>query len=199
MTEKLDHFDPTLEMILGIKRQLLQAGIPEEEIPYDWLRSMIAATCKWFITTQDGLEHFSRLFCFDLKAADDDKDYLLVDNINRTTIALENKQVTFFEGVMVDGRPVAIADTTREGPIPALELEFSDSSKNQCEDCGIVSHCLKEIRVPFTEKLMALCNYCLTYHVHPRVSEQGGTRICQECTVTSCRHHPASTRRRTTG
>lgn len=186
-------------MILGIRRQLLRAGIPDEDIPYDWLRSIVAATCKWFVTTNDGLEYFSRLFCFDLKIAENDKDYFLVDNINRTTIPLKNNQVTFFEGVLIDGHPLPRADSTREGPIPPLELEFSDSTKNQCEDCGIVSHCLKEIREPFTDSLMSLCNYCVTYHEHPKVKDQGGCEICQECSVTVCRHHPVSTRRRTTG
>lgn len=199
MTEKLDPFGPSLESLSGIKHQLLRAGIPEHEIPHDWLPTIIAATNKWLTTTEDGLRLLSRLFCFDLKYAEDDKDYLLVNNANGQTISLENKQVAFFSGALVNGRPVAIADPRRKGPIPPVELEISETTKTRCDDCGIVSHCIKEILEPFSDSLRDLCNNCRTYHEHPKVNELGSYDACRKCSSRVCRHHPASNRKYSAG
>jgi hypothetical protein len=191
MTEKLDPYAPTLERVLGIKRQLLRAGIPEEQIPMEWLSAIIAATEKWIVTTDEGLSYISELLDFKTRPGDSDKEYALIDNTTQIHHRLKNTQVTFFEGVMVNGRPVPIFDPYAQEFIPPLELDILESSKNKCDGCGIVSHCLKEILEPFSEKLEHLCNYCLTYHEHPRVNDQGGIRICQDCTVKNCQHHPS--------
>lgn len=143
------------------------------------------------MTTDEGLEYISNLLRFKMRYGNSDQEYTLIDNINQTQSSLKNTQVVFFEGVLVQGRPVPVMDPSVKDFIPPLELEISESSKNKCDGCGITTHCLKEILEPFSEKLERLCNYCLTYHEHPRVNDFGGERVCQECSVHKCHHHPA--------
>lgn len=190
MTEKLDPFAPTKERILGIKRQLLRAGIPEEAIPLDWFPAILAADEKWLATTDEGLQYVCGLLDIKTKYGDTDKVYTLVDNVSNTQSTLKNNQVVFFEGVLVSGRPVALMDPSVKQFIPPLELEISEIDKNKCDSCGIVSHCLKEVLEPFSERLEHLCNYCLTHNEHPRINSMGGFDVCQECTVYKCQHHP---------
>ena len=179
-------------MVVGIKRQLLRAGIPEEELPIEWIPAIITAMEKWIVTSDDGLKYISNLLGFKMRYGDSDKDYTLIDNINQDHKSLKNTQVMFFEGVIVHGRPVPIMDPHVKEFIPPIELEISESTKNKCDSCGIVSHCLKEVLEPYTEKLECLCNYCLSHHESPRVSDHGGSYICQECSVHNCHHHPES-------
>jgi len=199
MTEKLDQYAPTLERVLGIKRQLLRAGIPEDHIPSDWMPAIIAAMEKWIITTDDGLDYISSLLGFQTRQGDSDKEYTLIDNINQNHKSVKNTQVVFFDGVIVHGRPVPIMNPDLKEFIPPLELEISESTKNKCDSCGIVSHCLKEVLEPYTEKLECLCNFCLSHHENPKVSDYGGFRVCQECSVHSCHHHPSKERKRAGG
>jgi len=180
---------------MGVRHQLLQAGIHEDDIPNDWLPAVIAATEKWLITTPNGLNYIAGLFGFNLKPGEEDKDYLLVDNVNFNTIQLKTSQVCFFEGAMVDGVPVPLVDPEKNNPIPPLELEISESTKNKCDNCGIVAHCNKEILEPITQQIVSLCNYCITFHEHPRVNENGGWIRCEQCTVLRCKNHPPLTRR----
>lgn len=174
----------------GIKRQLLRAGIPEEHLPIDWIPAIIAAMEKWITTTDDGLQYISDLLGFRIRPGESDKDYTLIDNINQNHQSLKTTQVAFFDGVLVRGRPVPIMDPTLRDFIPPLELEISESTKNRCDGCGIVSHCLKEILEPYSERLESLCNYCVTHHEYLRVNDHGEDRVCQECSVSNCHHHP---------
>lgn len=180
---------------MGVKRQLLRAGINNDDIPNQWLPAIIAAMEKWLVTTDEGLQYTSNLYGFELKPSDDDKTYTLIDNVNRNTTELKNNQVWVFKGYLVNGKVVPEMDYSKENPIPPQELEISESTKNKCEDCGIVSHCLKDILEPSTDRLTSLCNYCISFHEHPRVSDQGGWQICEKCSVTRCKNHPGETRR----
>lgn len=175
---------------MGVRHQLLRAGIHEDDIPGVWLPAIIAAMEKWLITTEDGLKYISKLFDFKIKPAESDKDYILIDKINNTSISLKNTQVWFFEGVMVNGSPVALADPDKPSMYP-LELEILETTKNKCDSCGIVAHCLREILEPLTDSLVSLCNYCISFHEHPRVNDHGSWTVCEECTVQKCRNHPA--------
>jgi hypothetical protein len=175
---------------MGVRHQLLRAGIPEEDIPANWMPAIIAAMEKWLITTEDGLSYISTLFDFKIKPADSDKDYTLIDNVNNTSITLKNSQVWFFEGCLVNGHPVPVIDPNKNNPIQPIELEIENSTKNQCESCGIVVHCLREILEPITDSLISLCNYCISFHEHPKVSDLGGWTVCEECTVVRCKNHP---------
>lgn len=190
MTEKLDSYRPSLEMTQGIRHQLQRAGINSDDIPMQWDEAIIAATIKWFLTTQDGLEYFSRLFCCEGKKGEDDKEYAISDNVNNRLISIKNSDVWLFEGALVGGRPMPLMDPHRKGVIPPLELEISETYKNKCDGCGIVSHCLKYLMDPYTEESSHLCNYCVTFHEHPKVNDCGGLRYCEECTVQGCKHHP---------
>jgi hypothetical protein len=151
--------------------------------------AIIAAMTKWTATTKEGLEFVSKLLGFNIKQGESDKDYILIDNVNRKQEQLKNTRVTFFEGVLVDGHPIPVVSPDNIFISP-IELEILETTKNKCDGCGIVSHCLKEILEPFSDKLEYLCNYCITYHEHPRVNESGGYNICKDCTVFKCQHHP---------
>jgi len=181
---------------MGIRHQLLRAGIHEDDLPSSWLPAIIAAMEKWLITTPDGLKYVAGLFNFDIKPGEEDKNYLLVDNVNYTTIPLKTSQVWFFEGALVDGIPIPLMNVEKVPPLPQLELEISESAKNKCDNCGIVSHCTKELLDPITDNLVSLCNYCVTFHEHPRVNENGGWQVCERCTTLKCKNHPVPTRKR---
>lgn len=176
-TEKLDPYAPDPKTIAGVKSQLLNAGVPAETIPQEWLPAIIAATAKWVQTTEDGLAFASRLLHFELTRGEDDKSYKVVNDFTGKEYTANPQDVWFYCGYIVDKKP-----------IPAAMLNISESVRSQCEDCGIVSHCLKQIRYPGTDKLMELCNFCVTYHEHPRVNDEAGD--CASCTVEGCQHHP---------
>ena len=179
-----------MENLIGTKRQLLKAGIVEEEFPSDrMIASIIAAHTKCSLLLEDGLKDFSRLFCFDLKAAESNKEYFVVNNITKKITDVENTDVWFFEGAIVRGVPMVISNPQREGAIPPLELEISESTKNQCDGCGILTHCLREITDPYTRRPSSLCNHCITSHEHPKVNDEGCSKRCEECSVYSCPHH----------
>lgn len=180
---------------MGIRHQLLRAGIHEDDIPSDWLPAIIAATEKWLTTTHDGLKYVSHLFGFEIKPAEEDKDYLLVDNVNYNSIPLKTSQVHFFNGCLVDGIPIPLMDPTKTNPLPPYELEISESPKNRCDNCGIFAHCTKDIVEPVNEKTLSLCNYCITFHEHPRVNDYGGWKKCEQCDALKCRNHPQPQRR----
>lgn len=175
---------------MGIRHQLLQAGIHEDDLPSSWLPAIIAAMEKWLITTPDGLKYVAGLFNFDIKPGEEDKNYLLIDNVNYTTIPLKTSQVWFFEGALVDGIPIPLMDGEKVHPLPQLELEISESAKNKCDNCGIFSHCTKEILDPITDKLLTLCNFCITHDGHPRIKENGNWQQCVECRKHTCGNHP---------
>lgn len=186
MTEKLDPFAPSSESLNGTKQQLLKAGILEEEIPQDWLTAILAAHDKWLLTTENGLKQFSRFFCFNLKGGDDDTDYFVVNNATNVTTNVKTSDVWFFNGVVVRGIPMHVADSRRQGAIPPLELEISEKTKNQCEGCGIFAHCIKDVSDPYTERIETLCNHCITLHEHPKVNDLGGSKVCELCNSQKC-------------
>lgn len=179
-----------------MKRQLLKAGIPDEDIPYDWLRAVAAAMTKWLVTTDDGLKYVASVLGFEIKPTEDDKSFTLVDNVNRITTELKNNQVWVFEGYIVNGRVVPVLDPSKNNPMPPLELDISERTKNQCESCGILSHCLKDVLEPTTDRLTSLCNYCISFHDHPRVNDHGEWQICERCSVTRCKNHPIPSKQR---
>jgi len=176
--------------LIGIKQQLSRAGIDNKDISEDWLRAISAAMTKWLLTTDDGIRYAARLFHLDIKQGDNDKEYTLVDNELRTAHTIKNTSVWFLSGVIVNGRPVPIVDPHRNGHLPKYELEIEDSTKNKCDSCGIVSHCLKEILEPYSEQLQSLCNYCLTHHEHTKVKDVGGIGNCHKCSVVNCKNKP---------
>lgn len=174
----------------GTRQLLVRAGVSPEEIPSEGDRAaVIAAALKWMVTTEDGMKFFSRLFCFKARRGDDDKEYTVIDNVEMKAISVKNTDVWLFEGAFVRGRPVPLIDVQEEDP-PPYELEVTNKLLDDCEGCGMHGHCLKDVDDPITEKKTRLCNYCMTYHEHPKVNDLGGTRTCERCTVVGCKHHP---------
>lgn len=170
-----------------MKQQLLQAGIDNDHIPHDWLPAIIAATEKW-LTTDDGLKHVCRLFNLKARNANSDNEYTLIDNVNRSAKTVKNSQVWLLEGVVVDGKPVSVLTPGTNQDIQPLELEISEKNKNKCDSCGILAHCLTEIREPRTDNLMSYCNYCAYHNEDLRIRDNASLEVCSSCTVSTCSH-----------
>lgn len=191
MTEKLDNYSPTMETVLGVRQQLLRAGIDIEHIPHDWMPAIIAAMTKW-LTTDDGLKYVCNLFKLKSTTAKSDREYTLIDHENKTAVSVKNTQVRLLEGVVVDGRPVAVIDGGGDYPIQPLELEISEIAKNTCDGCGILAHCLTEIREHRTDNIVSYCNYCIAHHEDLRVRDKGSLEVCTSCTVNGCSHYKST-------
>lgn len=179
MDEKLDEFLPSLETLSGVRRQLISAGIKAEDINEEWLVTVVAAMSKWMTRTTDGLEFVVASLGFQRRMGDDDKIYRYIEPTTQNVYEIPPNQVRFFAGAALKGFP-----------INPIDLEVSERRTEQCEGCGIVAHCLKEVRDPISDRLERLCNNCLWQSDNWRIKDHGDPMICQECTVLGCHHHP---------
>lgn len=180
MEEKLDQFMPSMEMVAGVKRQLVAAGIAPEYIPMEWLNAIVAAVNKWH-TTKEGANTLFNQLGFQLIRGKDDKEYEYCDAWgNRYSIP--PTQVMFVQGALVHGNPVNPGSIVVTSKVSA-----------QCEGCGITGHCIEEIRNPSTDRIETLCNTCRAMHNNTRISSTASTNKCTSCTVVSCYHHPRRT------
>lgn len=182
-------------MMQTVRGILTRAGVAEEDLPSRAdQEAVVAATIKWLLTTDGGSEFFSHHFCLKGKHGDADKDYAVIDNVVQKMHTVKNTDVWFFEGVLVRGQPMPISDPQVINSTSPYELDIISKEKNKCEGCGIISHCVKEILDPFDDQMKDMCNFCITYHEHPKVNDIGGLRNCEECSVINCRHHPVRLR-----
>jgi hypothetical protein len=156
-------------------------GCPHEAIPYDWVALTMAAMAKWIATTTEGFQSVGYLLngC-EIKRGHDGDHYELVDDEKNEVRTIKSEDIVFYSGVVVEGKP-----TSR------LNLMISDKPKNQCDDCGIISHCLTkdEVLDTYSGQFKRLCNHCLTYSDNPRLRDLGCNAMCGKCTVTACVHH----------
>jgi hypothetical protein len=179
--DKLDAFMPPAEVVEGVKRQMVNAGIDHTSIPVDWLVATIAAMNKWS-RTPDGLKYVINSMGFTWTRGRDDRLYEVYNPQNGEVYPVPSAHVVFFSGVAVRGHPI---DQTL--------LQSFDKINQQCDSCGIRAHCIKEFRDPSKDRLESLCNYCLSMDDLKRVKFGGDPSICEECTVTTCAHHPRMT------
>lgn len=177
--EKLDSFIPDADAIAGIKRQLVNAGIEPEAIPIDWLVAIVAGTTKWISQTPDGMSYVVNRLGFQWTQGKDDYVYEYNDYESGNSFVIKPKQIHFFAGAAINGKPVN----------PRL-ISSSKNKMEQCDGCGITSHCIKNVRDPAKDRLQSLCNACLYQSDSPRIKEMGNSIICNECTCLDCYHHP---------
>lgn len=166
-------------MLVGVQRQLLEAGIPFESIPQDWLNYIVAATRKWMATTQEGSQDAADLLGLQTFRGETNKNYMIVDHEEVVENRVDGDNVWFVQGLIFDGAPADLA-----------RLRVSEKTREPCDGCGMIASCLKIIRDPDKDVLTSLCNFCCTYHESLQVKDLGGLDTCQRCTVTNCAHHP---------
>lgn len=179
MSEKLDHYKPLPEVRQGVLRQLSKAGIDPDQVPIDWLEAILAATSKWIQTTDEGVAHIASLLNFDFWKGEDEKSYSLIDDESHQIREIDPDDILFVQGILAERRPVTSG-----------QIEIDEKPKHQCDDCGIVSHCIKSIRDPSEDKLKELCNNCIMFNQSPRVNEHGDIDMCDRCSKLDCPHHP---------
>ncbi|MCJ7521123.1 MAG: hypothetical protein MUP21_02730 [Dehalococcoidia bacterium] len=173
-------------------------------IPDDWLVAITAAMAKWMQTTEGGLQFGARLFHFELERGRRDVDYIVSSSENcpdwasclrpescsllgdtclrssmvERTVGADN--VWFYQGAIVEKRPTGLS-----------AIEIRDKEKKHCSSCSIVSHCVKEFSVTYSETTNnAHCNFCAVRSQNPRIQQYGDLSLCETCTVTRCENHP---------
>lgn len=177
---KLDKFLPNPDVVAGVKRQLIEAGVHPDSVPQDWLIATIAAMTKWQCQTAEGAAHVVNSLGFQWSTGKDEfqYDYHHTDgSIHR----LKPNQIHFFAGAAINGKPVH----------PRC-IVASKKQTAQCDGCGATTHCVKTVRDPSRDRLETLCNTCLTSHEISKVREHGRGDMCRRCTTVDCYHHPQS-------
>jgi hypothetical protein len=179
MTEKLDGFRPSAEVLAGVRRQLVSAGVDPDTIPEDWLFAIVAAMTKWSFRTPSGLEFSLQWLGAQTKKGLDDFDYEYSDSQTGNSYQINPDRVMYFAGASVNGYPV-----------DPQSIYSSKKEENQCDSCGTRRHCVKDVRDPVKDRLESYCNACLSYHDNPRLSSGCSVHKCETCTDVGCYHNP---------
>jgi len=171
-------------MTLGVKRQLVEAGIDPDAIPMDWLEASVAATFKWMSETSEGGLHGANILELEWFRGDDGNQYKIHDHQQQAIRSVKSEDVYFLRGAVIEGRTV-----------PFSQVSSSRKENESCDCCGINSHCTKDIRDPSLDRMERLCNNCMIKHEHPKVRDEGDQSRCENCTVLTCPNNPARERR----
>jgi hypothetical protein len=180
MSNKLDYFRPTRETLAGVRRQLVEAGIPSESINDDWVEAAAAAMAKWINCDPNGQAYAIKLLNFEVAHGDPSKEYVLLPVMaGAPEKKLKPGDVCFFRGIQVCGEP-----------FPITQLRITDKEKECCDSCGISSHCCKTLLDIGRDRLTTLCQNCILAHENLRIRDQGNYGACQDCTNGRCPNHP---------
>jgi hypothetical protein len=182
MEQKLDVFRPSPEVLMAVKRQIMNAGVDPDSIPMEWLDVMIAAMTKWITQTQDGTKYAVNWLQFQWKAGMDDHEYDYVVP-GGAVMRIPANKVHFFMGAAISGNAVNPA-----------HLVITKKESFQCEGCGIGAHCVKDAHNPERRNSERLCNTCLYMSDNIHLKRQGDPVICRECSKSDCSHHPSCQR-----
>ena len=181
--EKLDGFLPDGETLYGIKRQLVNAGVREEDIPRDWVSAISAAFAKYISTSQEGYSYISNLLNFHWQQGKINKQYTILNDIGRPIRDINPRSIYIFTGAIADGER-----------IPLSQLLIEDLPLFKCDGCGVRTHCVKEVINWKKDNLESLCNVCLTYSDIPKQRDEATPGLCDECTDIMCTHNPEQTK-----
>ena len=175
----LDKYRPDPETFHDVKRQLLECGIADEQIPDAWVEATIAAMARWMHTTQRGAATVAGIMGFEAVHGSDDKEYVWYPDSGPREVPVKPENVLFVRGVMVNNIPTSMA-----------RLEIRDKAEDNCECCGIIGPCTKQVLEPSAQGLSRLCNSCIRGHEHPRILEEGDPEMCGRCPRERCSNHP---------
>lgn len=165
-------------MIQDIKRELVNAGINNENIPVDWLEAIAAATFKWIASKPEGLKQVSKLLQATWTRGALDEEYFFQGE------EVTHKDVYFMQASMVKGKMV-----------PPSSIESKDKYKVQCEECGSRVHCVADVYNYRKDRSDSLCNACLSHNENIRLRDFGEPGLCDICPDTTCVHNHIHLRR----
>ena len=208
--ERLDRYFPAKTALAGVRQQLLKAGVRAEDIPEEWIPSIIAATAKWMETTEDGLKFGARLFNFEFERGRDDYDYELtyyekcerwafcmnqehcmpegysypvrcLRELQPKVKPLKSQDVYFFKGCIADHQTAVFS-----------QVAGHPKDKEQCTSsgCGITAHCVRKVSGAYSKTIIYQCNHCLSHSDDSRLRDEATPSQCDDCNVEKCTHHP---------
>ena len=180
--EKLDGFLPPEEILYGIRRQLVNAGVREEDIPTNWIPAIAAAFSKVISTKEEGYNYISNLLNFHWQKGKIDKQYTILNEIGQPAKDVKPGSVYIFTGILVDGEK-----------IHPQQLLIEDLPIFKCDGCGIRSHCVKEVVNWKRDSLESLCNMCLMYSDDIKQKQEADMGLCEGCSDLMCIHNPRNT------
>ena len=181
--EKLDHFLPTGEILAGIKRQVVKAGVREEDIPLDWLSAISAAFAKHISTSEEGYNYISSLLNFNWQRGKINKQYTILNDIGQPIRDVSPNSIYIFTGVIAEGMRV-----------PLSQVLVEDLPLFKCDGCGVRTHCVKEVVNWKRDNLESLCNLCLSYSEDSKQRDEATPGLCETCTDIMCTHNPEQMR-----
>lgn len=153
------------------------------EVPEDMTAVVIAEFENWLKNSLQGKEHLINLCGFDWKESSPEYKYIVHDIYGRPVETLKNDQVYMMTAIVAKGQFV-----------PQTQIESVQVDKNGCDQCGILSHCTKEVTIK--DKKIQICNHCLQFNEDSDLrSLSGGRKECAKCTAIGCDHHPIRERK----
>ena len=164
-------------------RQLVNAGFAYEDIPKQWLEVILAGTLKYYTETRSGIGTMVSRLRMECQTGNSEQSYDVIDDMETFVKSVPPDDIVFVRGVFAEGRPILLK-----------QLSISDKERKQCSDCGIVAHCLLNIRDRGTDKTRALCNGCVVKNDSSYINDLGSVKTCEACTAVSCAHHPRRVR-----
>ena len=177
--EKLDNFLPDDETLYGIRRQLVKAGVNEDDIPADWIPAISASFAKYISTSEEGYNYISNLLNFHWQQGKINKQYTILNDIGQAIRDVSPSSVYLFTGVIAEGKR-----------IPPSQLLIEDLPLFKCDGCGVRTHCVKEVVDWKKDRLESLCNLCLMYSEDTKQREEATPGMCDGCSDIMCTHNP---------
>lgn len=172
-------FRPSGTELTGITRQLVSAGFDHADIPKQWLEVIVAGALKYYTNSREGLSAMAHRLRLEGYSGNSDNIYDVVTDEEDRVNTVDPDDIVFVRGVFAGGRPIFFK-----------QLGISDKERKQCEDCGILGHCLIDVREPKSDRLISLCNSCVAQHESPRINDLASLKTCEGCTSVGCVHHP---------
>lgn len=162
--------------MIGVRRQLLDAGQPLETIDHMTLAANIAAFLKWTLTTEEGAIFILECLQMECSPGSEETHYEIVRQDGFSSEVVEPKNILEAKGYFVNGQFTS-----------PQKIHTEERPSIQCEDCLMLGPCPQEIK-----KLgVNLCNHCLVCSDNYALRNLGDPRLCEErCQYTQCHHHP---------
>ena len=176
---KLDFFLPDAEVLQGVKRQLIDAGIDSRAIPQDWLAAICAAFVKQISTKKEGYSYISRLLNFHWQQGSNTKEFIILDDNGNEYAEADHDDVVLVSGCLVKGKP-----------IHPSRVRIRRKPEYRCDDCGSRTFCVTEVFNYHKDRIESLCNMCLKFSEEPKHREQYNSSLCADCGDLNCVHNP---------